>query len=427
MEPKKSVNKKPIVITAAIAAVMCIVAVVVIFSVGSGTEKRLAEQLDLADRYLSELDYESAIAAYEAAIEIDPKCEEAYLGLADIYIEQGEYEKAAEILEAGLAQIDSEAIRKKLEEVEVLMAERERPVEEEVESEEANCLSLGNRYLEEQDYEQAIAYFEEAIRINPKNVDAYLGIVEVYIRTGQYELALEYAQKGYDATGDERLAEKIEMLQNGNITRSDGLVMMMTCYDDAGEIMYRHEYTYNQENIQDSISHYDKSGNLIKTLSISDNGQEREGYGYFIETGELFRISVTYEDNLITALHYDDDDVTVISWEITELDDNGNSVRSIRGLGNKVGNEDDIDTFEEYSYDENGNLIMTLRYDANYQLQDKQVWERDEQGHIQRYVAYDKNENIIWYYSYEYDKDGKMISEKQYDGADNLLYERVYE
>ena len=93
-------------------------------------EKRLAEQLDLAERYLSELDYESAIAAYEAAIEIEPKCEEAYLGLADIYIEQEEYEKAADILEAGLTQIDSETISSKQGEVEELLAEREKQVEE---------------------------------------------------------------------------------------------------------------------------------------------------------------------------------------------------------------------------------------------------------------------------------------------------------
>lgn len=148
-ELKKPVNRKPIIITAAIAAVVCIVIVAVIFARGGSTEKRLAEQLGLAERYLAELDYESAIAAYEAAIEIDPKCEEAYLGLADIYIEQEKYEEAVEILEAGLAHIDSENIRSKLEEIEELLAEREKaaeelltaaeetPVEEEVPAEEA--------------------------------------------------------------------------------------------------------------------------------------------------------------------------------------------------------------------------------------------------------------------------------------------------
>lgn len=129
-ESKKTVNRKLIIMIVAIATVVCIAVVTVIFAQGGSVEKRLAEQLDLAERYLAELDYEQAIAAYEAAIEIDPKCEEAYLGLADIYIEQEEYEKAAEILEEALAQIDSEDINSKQEEVGELLAEREKQVEE---------------------------------------------------------------------------------------------------------------------------------------------------------------------------------------------------------------------------------------------------------------------------------------------------------
>ncbi len=130
METKKTTNKKWIIIVTAIAAVVCIAVAAVILVTGNSTERKLAEQLDLAEGYLSEPDYENAIVAYEAAIEIDPGCRDAYLGLADIYIEQEEYEEAAKILEEGLAQTDSRAILKKLEEVEELLAEREDLAEE---------------------------------------------------------------------------------------------------------------------------------------------------------------------------------------------------------------------------------------------------------------------------------------------------------
>ena len=98
------------------------------------------EQYDLGVRYLSEGNYEEAIIAFTAAIEIDPKqatayvgrgdayvlsdetednltvarldyenaielddtCVEAYRGLADVYIWLGEYEKAREILRIGI-------------------------------------------------------------------------------------------------------------------------------------------------------------------------------------------------------------------------------------------------------------------------------------------------------------------------------------
>ena len=56
------------------------------------------EQYDLGVRYLSEGNYEEAILAFNAAIEIDPKRPEAYVGLAKAYTAQGDPEKAAEVL-----------------------------------------------------------------------------------------------------------------------------------------------------------------------------------------------------------------------------------------------------------------------------------------------------------------------------------------
>ena len=53
-------------------------------------------------RYLDEGNYEEAIIAFNAAIEIDPKQPMAYVGLADVYISQGEFDKAMEILQDAL-------------------------------------------------------------------------------------------------------------------------------------------------------------------------------------------------------------------------------------------------------------------------------------------------------------------------------------
>lgn len=63
------------------------------------------EQYDLGVRYLSEGNYEEAIIAFTAAIEIDPKQEDAYIGLAEVYAAQGDTGKATEILDKGIAEI----------------------------------------------------------------------------------------------------------------------------------------------------------------------------------------------------------------------------------------------------------------------------------------------------------------------------------
>ena len=74
-------------------------------------------------------------------------------------------------------------------------------------------LDLGQKYLEEQNYEQAIVAFDKAIGIDPMSVEAYLGKADAYESMGDYEMALETLQEGYDRTGDERLMEAIEKLK----------------------------------------------------------------------------------------------------------------------------------------------------------------------------------------------------------------------
>lgn len=67
-------------------------------------EEQWQEQYDLGVRYLSEGNYEEAIIAFEAAIEIDPKRADAYFGAADAYIGLGDYEEANDILIRGQEQ-----------------------------------------------------------------------------------------------------------------------------------------------------------------------------------------------------------------------------------------------------------------------------------------------------------------------------------
>lgn len=127
-------NKKPMVIIG-IVLVLCLIAAGIFALTANSAERRLANQLELGRKYLEEMNYEQAIVAFEAAIAIDPKCEEAYLALAetyvaqgtgdsgvylpgaDIYVSQDNIEKAIKVLEEGYSQTGSETILAKLEEL----------------------------------------------------------------------------------------------------------------------------------------------------------------------------------------------------------------------------------------------------------------------------------------------------------------------
>lgn len=117
------------------------------------------EQYDLGMKYLSEGNYQEAIIAFTAAIEIDPKqalayvgrgnvymssgtaedlaaaqedyqaalaldetLEDAWIGLIDAYIRLEDYESARRILEQALALVDSDELRAKQEELDRLSA-----------------------------------------------------------------------------------------------------------------------------------------------------------------------------------------------------------------------------------------------------------------------------------------------------------------
>ena len=81
---------------AAILAVFCL-----LLSACGQNAPTWQEQYDLGVRYLSEGNYEEAIIAFNAAIEIDPKRAEAYLSLAETYVSLDDPERAAEILYSG--------------------------------------------------------------------------------------------------------------------------------------------------------------------------------------------------------------------------------------------------------------------------------------------------------------------------------------
>ncbi len=69
---------------------------------------------------------------------------------------------------------------------------------------------LGVRYLSEGNYEEAILAFEAAIKIDPKNADAYRKLAEAYEKTGDEDAALHTLETGAEATGDRELADLAE-------------------------------------------------------------------------------------------------------------------------------------------------------------------------------------------------------------------------
>lgn len=116
-------NKKKLVILISIILTLAIVACVGIFALSQSRASKIADQLDIGEKYLEELKYEKALAAYNEVLKIDPKNEKAYLGMAEVYFAMGDYQKALEILEEGYDVTGSKKIKKRIREIEVISEE----------------------------------------------------------------------------------------------------------------------------------------------------------------------------------------------------------------------------------------------------------------------------------------------------------------
>ena len=136
-----------------------------LFLVSCGHQPTWQEQYDLGIRYLSEGNYEEAIIAFTAAIEIDPKQADAYVGRGDAFVLSGD---TAENLAAAL-----------------------------------------------EDYEIAIA-------LDESQSEVYSKIADIFILQGDSDAAIAILEQGYQKTGDETLYEKIKDIQAETIERIPG-------------------------------------------------------------------------------------------------------------------------------------------------------------------------------------------------------------
>ena len=68
----------------------------------------------------------------------------------------------------------------------------------------------GIQASEEENYEEAIVAFEEAIALDASHPEAYAALADVYLAKEDLEQALEVLQRGVEATNDETLKARVE-------------------------------------------------------------------------------------------------------------------------------------------------------------------------------------------------------------------------
>ena len=128
---KKQKPLWPFILVLAVILLVLVGLLVYKFAFGN-TEKKYNDQLALAERYLDELDYDKAIAAYYTAIDIDPYNSEAYIQLSRLYEKIDDQESALKVLKEACSKTDDSNIRKRIKRVEETIESVEAEAEKKV-------------------------------------------------------------------------------------------------------------------------------------------------------------------------------------------------------------------------------------------------------------------------------------------------------
>lgn len=189
----------------------------------SSKETEWQEQYDLGVRYLSEGNYEEAILAFSAAIEIDPKRPEAYVGRGDAYMQTGDPAKAEHDYRMAweLAPDDLDTAEK-----------------------------LTDALIDQGILEEAAGILEELIEKDPSNPDYYDKLADIYDQLGQPDKAEEVLQKGVDNTGDAGLQEKLDEARNSIPPVPDDGIQRQVMEISSGEELMELSYTSGLKDLE---------------------------------------------------------------------------------------------------------------------------------------------------------------------------------
>lgn len=179
-------------------------------------------------------------------------------------------------------------------------------------------LNLGQRCLEEQNYEQAIVEFDKAIAIDPMSVEAYLGKAQAYEGLGDIDMVLQTLEEGYKLTNDERLLEVIEKSSVFDITNNANSFVQER--DDVEE---------NSSDIQ--------NGNMENAVLLSEEPHSYVAYfdSSFVDRGDYYEVTgkvvdmVKIPENIVESMsagdHYSYDNFNFI-YEQKVMSENSNFV-----------------------------------------------------------------------------------------------------
>lgn len=281
------------------------------------------EQYDLGVRYLEDGNYEEAIIAFTAAIEIDPKQPETYLDLAYTYIGQGDFESAKAILTRGYELTQDSRLKGKLDEIES-----------------GNITDYWGNFRKMSSYDDN-------------------GILQWYHLYDYTVDGIETTVTSYDASGNQTghvdlvYGESGEELVSYNYDDETGAVGRVVYEYEGGNQVKEIWYSEQEEIIFYLLKEFNTSDQLVKSEQFASDGALELYYIYeYNGNGETVRMSRYRPDGGLDG------------YDSFEYDSMGNEIRMDCYEGDGALSWSEVSRYDAQGrylgydiYDETGNLI----------------------------------------------------------------------
>ena len=179
-------------------------------------------------------------------------------------------------------------------------------------------ISLGEKYLSEENYDDAIDAFKKAIELEPNNSELYKKLADSYIGKGDIDGAIQALEEGYSKTKNESLKMRADVLKNDkkyDELMENGQKLLdekkyteaVSSFEQAAEIKVKEEKPYlsaadgyiGNENYSGAKTILEKGYNETDSSQIKkrlDAVEEEIKYIELIENGQRLLDDTYYSD-----------------------------------------------------------------------------------------------------------------------------------
>lgn len=369
------------------SALLVILALVASLFTACRFTSKWQREYELGVKYLSEGNYEEAVMAFQAAIDIDPKNAGAYVGLADTYIAMGQPDKAAEAIADAVENCgESDELAEKQQEIDGLLSP------------------------------------DTAAEPQSGQTPAPEGVYLLTVKEKSYFSGTLIYRIEYEYDGQGRLITETLREFSNNVTN-----------DETDTLT---EYEYDEQDRVTAKKLYDADGVLTGgyTYEYGENGLVSRRYDLDEADGETYT-EYEYDENgkTVSETAYEDDEAYDL-YEYTEFD-GGRVVLKANYFGGDVvsinsNTQTMYDFFAgEYSiYDEQGRLVGSgVYFDESFDpasiTTPQTEIQYDENGRESGAVRYNEDGSVNDYRTNEYDAAGNLVKTTYYRGSDDSVSE----